>query len=154
MKLPVVSVRRKGRHFCVNVDKAKDRGDSLGKYGGAGSPCNSHLKVDNEYQVQNHVQHCGKDQEDQRSPAVSHCTQVGGKQVVKNSGNDSRTDDHDVCVGILENIVRRVHQFQQTVHADHAESTDGYGKNQGQKDSVGNADLHSLFVLGAEPSGR
>ena len=49
----------------------------------------------------------------------------------KNSGNDSRTDDHDVCVGILENIVRRVHQFQQTVHADHAESTDGYGKKSG-----------------------
>ena len=56
---------------------------------------------------------CGKYKKYQRNLTVSNCTQVRGKQVVKNSGDDSGADDHNVGICILKNVVRCVHQLQQ-----------------------------------------
>lgn len=79
--------------------------------------------------------------------------QIGGKQVVKNSSHDTGTDDHNICIGILENVGRGVHKLQQRMHTQHTKEADYHCEDQGQKNTVCHTDLHPFCILGPEALG-
>ena len=105
--------------------------------------------MDDKEQIQHDVQACGKYEKEQRNLAVANCSQISGKQVIKNICRNADADDHDISVCILKNIIRRVHKFQKRFHDHETEYRQYNGRKNGQKDTVGCTAFYALYILSA-----
>ena len=120
MNAPVSLFRHQRRHLFINIHGAEYSGNRLGQIGRPGGSRNAHLKVDDKHKIQHYIQTGRQHQKKKGHLTVSHCPQVGGKQVVKYICHHAKADEADVAVGVGKNIFRRIHQMEQRFHKQNA----------------------------------
>ena len=90
------------------------------------------MEENDEDQVKHDIEQRGKDQEVQGHPAVPKRPQYTCQQIIKHLRKDARADDHDIGIGVPEDILRRVHQFQPRLHKEHERRREDRAYDQGQ----------------------
>ena len=150
---PVLFLRHQYRDFFQDVHQAQEHGEPLAHHRGQGRPGYSHAKLDDQQQIQPHIEAGGKHQEEQRGFAVPHGPEEHGSHVVEYVGEKPLENDGDVSPGIVPDIRRRVQQFQEPGHGGGAQKCHGSGKEQRQKGAVGYAPADPGLIPGPKPLG-
>ena len=74
-----------------------------------------------EQDVQKDIDHNRDNQKMQGSAAVAECTKHGGAQIVQHGCPDAHEDEEDIAIGIVENLLRGVHQAEQIICPEEAD---------------------------------
>lgn len=80
------------------------------------------MEIQYQDKIQNNVDNARNNQEQQRRPAVTQSPDYIGQQIKQGGGKQSRINNNDVCIGILNNIVRRLKDTQKRTRDQDTES--------------------------------
>ena len=148
-QIPVFCLRAEHRYFYKNINGTEDGGYPLRDHGCNGSSCRPHVRIDNQHQIQHHVQAGGENQKEKRHLTVADCPQVGREQVVINADRAAGTDNGDIGPGILINIRRCVHDMQNAAHRPGGQQRYHKRYKGGQQDSVCHTVLEAVHIPGS-----
>ena len=95
-----------------DVDKAQQRGNCLRDYCSVSAAFHSHAEDNDEYDIQNHIDHRRNDQEIQRGFAVPQRAQHCGQSIIGAGREQSRVNNRHVQLNISQQFLRSVHQPQ------------------------------------------
>ena len=141
-------------HAHQDIEEAQKSGKPLGKNGCESGTLHPRPEVHDEIEVEKNVCNRRKNQEKQRSPAVSDRAQKSGKQIVEHGGGEAPADHKHIAGRVGEYIRRGLHEDQQSRNDQQTQNSQQGGENDGQQDPVRDADPHTIFILCAEPLGR
>ena len=96
---------------------------------GPGRTGHAHGDDHNEEQVQPDVQQGGQHQEHHRGAAVAQGTQEAGQDVVQHNGGDPQKDDHNVVVGVIDDVSGGVHPLEDGPAEHHRSHGEQQGKS-------------------------
>ena len=134
------------------IDEARHRADELSRHRGNGRTGHAPPEHDDEQQVQSHVQHRGKQQEQQRRQGVAHAAQKRADEVIKQLGPDAREDDEAIGIrgAIHLGIVRRhVDPRQHGIQQRQGQGRQQHRQHRRQDDLGGQGPPHACLVPGA-----
>lgn len=155
--LHVLPVQPQLRILGKGIDEARHRADELSRHRGDGRPGHAPPEHHDEQQVQPHVQHRGKQQEQQRRQGVTHAAQKGADEVIKQLGPDTGEDDEAISIGRLIHlgIVRgHVDPRQHGVQQSQGQSRQQHRQHRRQDDLGGQGPAHPGLVPGPHLAGR
>ena len=143
----------KDRITLYNIPETQQRGNCLGNYRGIGAALHTHMKINNEYNVQDHVNDTGYDQEVEGRLGIAERAQKSGQCIVGNCNNETCVDDSHVCCDIRQQIFRRVHHPQNGFVGDQKTGSHDQGKGGGQVYGHSYIVPHEVITFCAEPLG-
>ena len=85
----------------------------------AAAPLHAFVKYQDCRQIQDHVEDRRKNKEIQRCAAVPHGPQDPCDHIVVDGGSQTAENNADIAGGVLENILRRIHEPKKGICPDH-----------------------------------
>ena len=135
---------------CEKEHETAYRRDRLRKHRRPSRARNAHAEVNDEQKVETYVEHRSQYQEYQRRTAVADRAQHGRAEVVKHRRAESPINGHDIVVGIIDYVVRRIHQVKQRHGGDDAYRGKDNGQNDAQQQRRSDTPPDALFVPRSE----
>ena len=147
---PVLAPKPDVRIVGEGIDKAGHGADQLRRHGGNGRACHTPPKHDDEQQIQSHVQHCGKQQEQQRCHRITHAAQERADEVIEQLRADTGEDDGAVGIGggiDLMVVGRHVDPRQHGVQQHQRQCGQHHRQRGGQNDLRGQRPAYAPLVV-------
>src|SRR5699024_4777954 len=108
------------------------------------------MEDNDEDEIQHNVEQSGQYEKIQGHFAVPEGTQNTCKEVVQHLSQDTAADNHDICIGICENIRGCSHQLKPWLHQDHKRGSQNQSDDQGKDGGPGDSPAHSRQITSAK----
>ena len=131
-KVPIAAMGNQEFVASAHIKQTADTRKRLADNGCQSRAGRSHGDNHHQQQVQNNIAHRRNDQKYQRRPAVAHRPENARKQVIVHHAGNAPKDDDDIEVGVVENILRRLHNLQNGRGKYHADGGNRQGKQCGK----------------------
>ena len=148
--MPVIPGQTQKRDFSDYVEQTQYSGNPLGNHRRDSCSCRSHMKYNDEYQIQHNIQQSRQNQKIQRHLAVSQCPQDACQKIIEHLGQYAGADNHNIRIGICKNIFRCMHQNKPRLHKHHKCRGKHQSHNQRQERSSHHGSAHGRHISGAE----
>ena len=107
---PICPLDARDRQLDEHKNQAADRRHDLRNNGCNRSSSHTHAGVADQHVIQNHVDYARDRQKDQRRAAVPQRPQDIAEKIEKHCHYRARENDGQVCVGIIQNLLRCIQQ--------------------------------------------
>ena len=153
IKFPFFSLRNQNLHLLLDKPDTEQHGDSLREPGSNARTLYAQSHAENQNAIENDVDDRGGNEEIERLFRVAQGANLTGEQVVGDGKRNRRKLQHQEDVGIIEHLLRRIHQVQNLSAEDAGKKGDDHGKADGNTDAVAYVSPHLGIILGAESLG-
>lgn len=124
-------------------------GNHLGKYSGQRNACDSHMKLCDKEEIEQHIDDACDKQEAERSLRIADGAQNGSTEVIEHDDRHSCKIDAHIERRLLEHVIRSSHQgqkrsCQKQAYQDEERAADQAGEHGGM-----NGFAHHIFFSGA-----
>ena len=151
VEFPVAQTQMQNRKFPDHEDQTQESGKSLRNHGGPRGARHAAFQIQNEIEIQHHVDQGGDDQEIERSPTVSESADDAGEHSVEDKGPCSVKNHDQIIARILEDLLRCIHDPEDGPHPEHTEERDKNRNHRTDDRGCGNGLPHPLVIVRSEP---
>ena len=111
------------------------------------------MQIFHEQDVKKDVDHHRADQKMQGSAAVSERAKHGGAEIIQHGGPDAHENEEDVTIGVVEDLLRGVHQAEQIIGPEEADCLNQDGDPKPEPDQLRRALFDDVRPAGPEALG-
>ena len=153
VEFPFLTLRNQNLHFLLDKPDTEQHGNSLREPGSDARTLYAQSHAENQNAIENDVDDGGCDEEIERLLRIAQGTDLTGEQVVADGERNCRKLQHQEDVGIIEHLLRRIHQMQNLSAEDAGKEGDDHGKHHGNADAVAHVSPHLGIIPGTESLG-
>ena len=132
------------------IDQADHAGDCLRNIGCHSGTQNTHIKVDDEHQIQHNVDSAGQHQEVKRGFAVAQSAHDGRNHIIEKNKGNSRKDPANVGAGTINNVRRGLHQLHNGAGQRHRDNGKPNTPGNAQPGCIGHMAAQVAVIMGTK----
>ena len=153
VRLSVFRGKAENREAADHDQHASDTGNQLGDQRGHGGTGDIHVNVEDEHQVQHHIDQGCENQEIDRCFAVTERAENAAGHVVEHGDRDAHENDADIGDGRIDDFLRCVHKAEHPGACEAGDDGDDNGERRAQIDGGGDIFPHAGLIARTEGLG-